>query len=201
MTDQNEEHRVAMAKQQQKQREIIKSKKKSNKGLLLVNTGDGKGKSTAGFGTVLRALGCEWKVGIVLYVKGKWKTGEREFFNRFSDLVDLRVMGEGFTWDTQDREQDIRAARKAWAVSCDMMQSGKYQLVLLDELNIVLRSGYLPLEEVLEGLAARHVDTHVIVTGRNAPDGLMEAADMVTEMKKIKHPFDAGIKAIQGIDF
>lgn len=201
MTDQNEEHRIAMQQRQAEQREIIKSKKKGTRGQLLVNTGDGKGKSTAGFGTVLRALGCDWKVAIVLFVKGKWKTGEREFFNRFPDLVDLRVMGEGFTWDTQDREQDIRAARAAWEVSCEMMQSGKYQLVLLDELNIVLRSGYLPLEDVLAGLAARHVDTHVIVTGRNAPTELMDMADMVTEMKKIKHPFDVGVKATQGIDF
>lgn len=201
MTDQNEEHRAEMQKRQAEQRDIIKSKKKGERGMLMVNTGDGKGKSTAGFGTVLRALGSDWKVGIVQFIKGKWKTGEKEFFKRFPDLVDLRVMGEGFTWDTQDREQDMRAARAAWEVSCDMMQSGKYQLVLLDELNIVLRSEYLPLEEVLAGLAARHTDTHVIVTGRTAPAALIEAADLVTEMKKIKHPFDAGIKATQGIEF
>lgn len=200
-TDINAAHKVKMQQQQSKQREIVKSKKKADHSLLLVNTGDGKGKSTAAFGTVLRALGLNWKVAIVQYIKGTWKTGEKEFFNRFSDLVDLRAMGEGFTWDTQDREQDITAARAAWEVSCEMMQSGAYQLVVLDELNIVLRNDYLPVSEVIEQVNKRHKNTHVIITGRNAPDALMEAADLVTEMKKIKHPFDAGIKAVQGLDF
>ncbi len=197
----NAAHKAAMQEQQARQREIVKSKKKADHSLLLVNTGDGKGKSTAAFGTVLRALGVGWKVGIVQYIKGTWKTGEKEFFNRFSDLVDLRAMGEGFTWNTQDRERDIQAARAAWDVSCRMMTSGDYQLVLLDELNIVLRNDYLPLDKVIEKIAGRHKDTHVIVTGRNAPQELMDSADLVTEMKKVKHPFDAGVKAIRGLDF
>lgn len=197
----NEAHKAAMKEQQVKQREIIKSKRKTDHSLLLINTGDGKGKSTAAFGTVIRALGVGWKVGIIQFIKGTWKTGEKDFFNRFSDLVDLRAMGEGFTWDTQDRERDIKAAHAAWDVSCDMMTSGNYQLVVLDELNIVLRNDYLPVAEVVEKISARHKDTHVIVTGRNAPAELIESADLVTEMKKVKHPFDAGIRAIQGLDF
>ncbi|WP_417623307.1 cob(I)yrinic acid a,c-diamide adenosyltransferase [Paremcibacter congregatus] len=199
--DINAAHTKAMKEQQAKQREIVKSKKKADHSLLLVNTGDGKGKSTAAFGTVIRALGVGWNVGIVQYIKGTWKTGEKEFFKRFDDLVTLRAMGEGFTWNTQDRERDIKAARAAWDLSCEMMQSGAYQLVLLDELNIVLRNGYLPVEEVIEQVGKRHKDTHVIITGRNAPDALIEVADLVTEMKKVKHPFDAGIKAVQGLDF
>ena len=199
--EKNAIHKAAMKEQQAKQRDIIKTKKKADHSLLLINTGDGKGKSTAAFGTIIRALGVGWKVGIIQFIKGTWKTGEKEFFNRFSDLVDLRAMGEGFTWDTQDRERDINAARAAWEVSCDMMSSGTYQLVLLDELNIVLRNDYLPLAEVIEKISTRHKNTHVIVTGRNAPAELIEIADLVTEMKKIKHPFDAGIKAVQGLDF
>ena len=201
MTDQNKIHKEQMKKRQAEQRVLIKSKKKSTHSLLLVNTGDGKGKSTAAFGTVIRALGCSWKVGIVLYVKGTWKTGEKEFFSRFPDLLDLHVMGDGFTWETQDREQDIASARKAWEVSLKMIQSGDYDLIVLDELNIVLRNETLPQDEILAGLAARHKRTHVIVTGRSASNALIKQADLVTEMVKIKHPFDSGIKAIQGLDF
>ena len=203
MTDQdiNTAHKEKMEKVQAEHRAKMREKKKTERGLLLVNTGDGKGKSTAAFGTVLRALGWDWNVGIVQYIKGTWKTGEKEFFKKFPDLVDMRVMGEGFTWETQDREKDIAAAKAAWEVSKEMLASGKYQLILLDELNIVLRSGYLEVDEVLEGLNARHIDTHVIVTGRNAPQKLLESADLVTEMTKIKHPFDVGIKAARGVDF
>jgi cob(I)alamin adenosyltransferase len=194
-------HKEAMQAQQAEQRAKIKARKKADRGLLLVNTGNGKGKSTAGFGTVLRALGWGHKVAIVQYVKGTWRTGEKEFFKRFPDLVDLHVMGDGFTWDTQDREQDIRSAEAAWAKSRELMESGAYDLVMLDELNIVLRNKYLPVEDVLAGVTARDKRTSVIITGRNAPQALMDAADLVTEMAQIKHPFDAGIKAKQGLDF
>ena len=134
-------------------------------------------------------------------IKGTWKTGEKEFFARFADLVTFRRMGEGFTWDTQDRDRDIAAARAAWQVSCEMLTSGDYDLVILDELNIVLRYEYLSVDEVLAGLTARDPRTTVVVTGRDAPPALLEVADLVTEMTNVKHPFDAGIKAARGFDF
>ncbi len=171
------------------------------KGLLLVHTGKGKGKSTAAWGLVVRALGHGRRVGIVQFVKGRRQTGERAFFARFPELVELRVMGEGFTWETQDRDRDIRAARAALAEARRMLTAPDFHLVVLDELNIVLRYGYLPLEEVLAVLAARRPDLHVVVTGRNAPPGLVEAADLVTEMVEVKHPFRAGIGAQLGIEY
>jgi cob(I)alamin adenosyltransferase len=210
MTDKNETaisiedaeaHKEKMKAQQGEHRAKMREKEKAERGLLLVHTGDGKGKSTAAFGTIIRALGWGWNVGIVQYIKGTWKTGEKEFFKRFDDLVTMKTMGDGFTWDTQDKEQDVASARKAWIESKAMMSSGDYGLVVLDELNIVLRNKYLSVEEVLDGLADRHVDTDVIVTGRTAPQALMDAADLVTEMTMIKHPFEAGIKAKQGIDY
>lgn len=197
----NSAHKEAMQQQQAEHRAKMKTKKKADRGLLLVNTGDGKGKSTAGFGTVIRALGWGHKVAIVQYVKGTWKTGEKEFFKRFPDLVDMHVMGDGFTWDTQDKEQDIQSARAAWEKSRELMESGDYDLVMLDELNIVLRNKYLPVEEVLDGVDARAQKTSVIITGRTAPQALMDAADLVTEMAQIKHPFENGIKAKRGLDY
>lgn len=199
--DINHEHTAAMKERQAEHRATIKAKMKSDRGLLSVNTGDGKGKTTAAFGTVLRSLGWGHSVGIVQYIKGKWKSGEGLFFKEMSDLVRFEVMGEGFTWDTQDREKDIAAATKAWEVSCEMMSSGDYDLVVLDELNIVLNKEYLDTALVIEGLTNRHQRTSVIVTGRNAPTELIEVADLVTEMTKIKHPFEAGIKAVRGLDF
>jgi len=171
------------------------------KGLLVVHTGRGKGKSTAAWGLVLRTLGHGRRVGIVQFVKGRRETGERRFFERFPELVEIRVMGEGFTWETQDRERDIRAARAALAEARRMLAAPDFHLVVLDELNIVLRYGYLPVEEVLEVLAGRRPDLHVVVTGRNAPEALIEAADLVTEMVEVKHPFRAGIKAQLGIEY
>jgi cob(I)alamin adenosyltransferase len=199
--DINQSHNEAMKERQAEHRATMKTKSKTDHGLLVVNTGDGKGKSTAAFGTLVRALGWGHTVGIVQYVKGNWKTGEKEFFRKMGDLVRYEVMGEGFTWETQDRERDIAAAKKAWEVSLEMMRSGDYDLIMLDELNIVLRHEYLDAADVVEGLQSRSKRTHVIVTGRDAPDVLIEAADLVTEMKKVKHPFDAGIKAARGLDF
>jgi cob(I)alamin adenosyltransferase len=171
------------------------------KGLLMVHTGTGKGKSTAAFGLVLRCLGHGFPVAIVQFVKGKWQTGERAALDRFADLVSIRSMGEGFTWETQDRARDIAAARAAWAAAEAALADPRNRLVLLDELNIVLRYDYLPVAEVVAALSRRRPDLHVVVTGRNAKPELIEAADLVTEMTLVKHPFRAGVKAQQGIEF
>lgn len=200
-TDENAEHAEAMKAVQAKHRAKMKEKKKSDRGLLLVHTGNGKGKSTSAFGTILRALGWGHKVALVQFIKGTWKTGEKQFFAKYPDLITQFVMGQGFTWDTQDREQDMIAARGAWGKACELMNSGDYDLVVLDELNIALRYEYLPASEVVEGALARHSRTSVIITGRDAPQELMDAADLVTEMAEIKHPFQAGIKAKQGVDY
>ena len=182
-------------------RERMLATKTIEKGLLIVHTGKGKGKSTAAFGLAARAVGNGMKVGVVQFVKGKWATGERVVLERFPDLVTVRVMGEGFTWDTQDRQRDIAAAKKAWESAREFLADPSYGLVVLDELNIVLRYDYLNLDEVLSGLAARDPGQHVVVTGRNAKPALIELADLVTEMIEIKHPFRAGVKAQVGIEF
>ncbi|MFX4222693.1 MAG: cob(I)yrinic acid a,c-diamide adenosyltransferase [Thalassobaculum sp.] len=197
----SEAHRAEMKRIQAEHRARMKTMQNAERGLLAVHTGDGKGKSTAAFGTIVRALGWGRSVGVVQFIKGTWKTGENEFFQRFSDLLTFRRMGDGFTWDTQDRDQDIRAARAAWDIGQEMFTGGEYDLVVLDELNIALRYDYLPVEEVVEALAGRNPCTTVIVTGRDAPAALIELADLVTEMTKVKHPFDAGIKAARGFDF
>ena len=183
------------------EREATMAEKSEGHGLLMVHTGDGKGKSTAGFGMVARALGWGLKVGVVQYIKGKWITGERQFFRRFPDQVRYEVMGEGFTWDVADRARDVAAARAAWAKSLEMIADPDLHLVLLDELNIALRYDYLDAAEVLAGLQARPAGKHVCVTGRNAPPELLAAADLVTEFTAVRHPFDAGFKAQRGIDF
>jgi cob(I)alamin adenosyltransferase len=175
--------------------------KTEERGLLIVHTGKGKGKSTAAFGMVFRAIGHGYKIGIVQFVKGAWGTGERDVLENYADQVTIKAMGEGFTWDTQDRQRDIAAARAAWEMAKEMIADESYKMVLLDELNIVLRYEYLPLEEVLEVLKAKPRDTHVIVTGRNAREELIEIADLVTEMTEIKHPFRSGVKAQPGIEF
>jgi cob(I)alamin adenosyltransferase len=182
-------------------RERMLANKTEERGLLIVHTGKGKGKSTAAFGLVLRCLGHGMRVGIVQFVKGVWTTGERLALERFGDLVTCRAMGEGFTWDTQDRARDIAAARKAWETAKEMIDDPSYRLVVLDELNIVLRYDYLPLGEVVATLKAKPHGLHIIVTGRNARPDLIEAADLVTEMSLVKHPFRSGVKAQIGIEF
>jgi cob(I)alamin adenosyltransferase len=182
-------------------RDKILATKTIEKGLLIVHTGKGKGKSTAAFGMIFRALGHGMPVAIIQFVKGKWQTGERVALEKFGDLVSINTMGEGFTWDTQDRQRDIAAARGAWERAKALISAGKHKIVLLDELNIVLRYDYLPLAEVVAFLRDKPADVHVIVTGRNAADELIEAADLVTEMEVIKHPFRAGVKAQKGIEF
>jgi cob(I)alamin adenosyltransferase len=167
----------------------------------MVHTGKGKGKTTAAMGLAMRCIGHGFKVGIVQFVKGAWATGERDILARFPDLCVMKAMGEGFTWDTQDRQRDIAAARQAWETAKQMLDDPSYRMVILDELNIVLRYGYLEIDEVLPVLAARRPDLHVVVTGRNAKDELIEAADLVTEMTMVKHPFRSGVKAQAGVEF
>jgi cob(I)alamin adenosyltransferase len=193
-------HREKMAKVKAAKDRIYASKTKE-KGLLIVHTGTGKGKSTAAWGLVMRTLGHGLKVGVVQFVKGRRDTGERHILARFPELVTLEVMGEGFTWETQDRARDIEAARAAWTEALRMLQDPELHLVVLDELNIVLRKDYLPIDEVVAGLQAKRPDLHVVVTGRNAKPELIEAADLVTEMTLVKHPFRAGVKGQLGIEF
>jgi cob(I)alamin adenosyltransferase len=198
--DRNAEHARAM-KALKAERDAMMAEKREGEGLLMVHTGDGKGKSTAAFGMVARALGWGYKVGVVQYIKGKWITGERQFFKRFPEQVRYAVMGEGFTWDVADRVRDIAAARAAWTTSLEMIADPELHLVVLDELNIALRYDYLPLDEVVAALKARPADKHVCVTGRDAPQALLDAADLVTEFNAVRHPFDAGFKAQRGVDF
>ncbi len=195
------------ARKRKAARNKILATKTVEKGLLIVHTGKGKGKSTAAFGLAVRALGNGMRVGVVQYVKGKWETGERHVLEKFPDQVEIRTMGEGFTWDTQDRARDIRAAQAAWQASKEMIEAcrrenPKYDMVILDELNIVLRYDYLPLDAVIEVLKNRPEDLHIVVTGRNAKDALIEIADLVTEMTQVKHPFrEQNVKAQKGIEF
>ena len=197
----NRKHREKMAKRKAVQDAEVASKTITSKGLLIVNTGPGKGKSTAAFGLVLRALGHGHHVGVVQFIKGAWNTGEKRALERFSDLLSWHSMGEGFTWETQDRERDIAAAKRAWDQVLEFMNNPKIKLVLLDELNIALRYDYLPLSEVVDVLSNRRPDLHIIVTGRNAKPEMIEAADLVTEMGMVKHHFSAGVKAQKGIEF
>ncbi len=197
----NRKHREKMAKRKAVQDAEVASKTITSKGLLIVNTGPGKGKSTAAFGLVLRALGHGHHVGVVQFIKGAWNTGEKRALERFSDLLSWHSMGEGFTWETQDRERDIAAAKRAWDQVLEFMNDPKIKLVLLDELNIALRYDYLPLLEVVDVLSNRRSDLHIIVTGRNAKPEMIEAADLVTEMGMVKHHFSAGVKAQEGIEF
>ena len=171
------------------------------KGLLIVNTGPGKGKSTAAFGLMLRALGHGWRVGVVQFIKGAWETGERKALSAFGDQIIWHSMGEGFTWETQDKARDIAAAERAFAKVKELMADPTIRLIVLDELNIALRYDYLPLAEVVATLAARRPDLHIVVTGRNAKPELIAAADLVTEMTLVKHHFTAGVKAQEGIEF
>jgi cob(I)alamin adenosyltransferase len=194
-------HRAKMAKRKAVQDAEVASKTITEKGLLIVNTGPGKGKSTAAFGLVMRALGHGWRVGVVQFIKGAWSTGERKALERFDDLISWKSMGEGFTWETQDRARDVAAAGRAWDAARDMLADPGMRLVVLDEINIALRYDYLDLAEVVATLKARRPDLHVVVTGRNAKPEMIEAADLVTEMTLVKHHFAAGVKAQEGIEF
>jgi len=182
-------------------RDRMMSSKTQEKGLIIVHTGKGKGKSTAAFGMVLRCLGHGKKVGVVQYIKGKWDTGERSILEKFPDLIEIKALGEGFTWETQDRARDIAFARAAWDESKRMMNDESFDFVLMDEINIALRYDYLPIEEVIDFLKGKRADLHVVLTGRNAKDELIAIADLVTEMEMVKHPFRDGVKAQAGVEF
>ncbi|MHC3127657.1 cobinamide adenolsyltransferase [Brevundimonas sp. GN22] len=193
-------HKKKMQKIQAVKVQIL-STKTVEKGLIIVHTGAGKGKSTAALGMALRMMGHGMKVSIIQFIKGAMDTGEQAIFDAFPDLVEMRPMGEGFTWDTQDRQRDIEKVREAWEACKARIMDPDWKMVICDELNIAIRYDYLPVDEVLEVLAQKPDDTHVIITGRNAHVRLIEAADLVTEMSLVKHPFRAGVKAQAGIEF
>lgn len=194
------EHTEKMKKIQAAQARKLATKT-VEKGLVIVHTGNGKGKTSAALGMAVRAMGHGMKVGVVQFVKGAMATGEKAVFDRFPGIIEFKPMGEGFTWDTQDRTRDIAVARTAWDEVKRMIADPSYGMVIADELNIVLRYDYLPVEEVLDALAAKPEMTHVVITGRNAPQPLIDAADLVTEMTLVKHPFRNGVKAQAGIEF
>ncbi|MEH6565327.1 MAG: cob(I)yrinic acid a,c-diamide adenosyltransferase [Halopseudomonas sp.] len=196
----DERHRQRM----QRKKAVVDEKiavAQHERGVLLVLTGNGKGKSSSGFGMAARALGHGMRIGIVQFIKGAKSTGEENFFRRFPDEVRYHVMGAGFTWETQDRQDDMAKAQAAWAVAVELMRDPQVALVLLDELNIALKYGYLQLDQVIADIQARPAEQHVVVTGRGAPAALLEVADTVTEMGVVKHAFKAGIKAQKGIEF
>jgi cob(I)alamin adenosyltransferase len=196
-----ERHRAKMANRKARQDEEVAAKAVDEKGLIIVHTGAGKGKSTAAFGLALRMLGRGKRVGVVQFIKGAWHSAERDALAKFCDQVEWHSMGEGFTWETQDLERDIAAVERAWGKAQELMADPTFGLVILDEINIALRYGYLDLDTVVAALKARRPDLHVVVTGRNAKPALIEAADLVTEMTLVKHHFAAGVKAQAGIEF
>jgi len=194
-------HKQKMQEQQAKHRARVREASDPERALVLLHTGDGKGKSSSAFGVIVRALGWGKRVGVVQFIKGNWITGERQFFEKLEDSVVWHTMGDGFTWDTQDKEQDIRAAVAAFSKAEEMMASGNFDLIVLDEINIAMRYDYLTVAAVISGLDNRADHTSVILTGRDAKPELIEYADLVSEMVEVKHPFKSGIKAQRGIDF
>ena len=199
--EEQERHRAKMANRKAAQDAEVAAKTIPEKGLLIVHTGTGKGKSTAAFGLALRMLGHGHRVGVVQFIKGAWHTAERDAFAAFGERVSWHTMGEGFTWETQDLKRDIAAAERAWAKATELMADPTFSLLILDELNIALRYDYLDLSAVVAALSGRRSDLHVVVTGRNAKPELIAAADLVTEMTLVKHHFAAGVKAQAGIEF
>jgi cob(I)alamin adenosyltransferase len=199
LTEEQYQRKMQRRKQVQEQR-VAKAVRE--KGLVIVNTGNGKGKTTAALGMVLRALGHGYRVAIVQFIKGAWEPAEKAVFSRWADQLEFYAMGEGFTWETQDRERDIQKASEAWQTALTFIRNPDFRLVLLDEVNVALKLGYLSIEEVLAGLKQKPTDSHVILTGRGAPPALVERADLVTEMTLIKHPFrEQGVKAQPGIEY
>jgi len=203
MTETPEDYARHNARMQRVQaaRERMQARRTLERGLLIVHTGNGKGKSSSAFGMAIRSLGWGIKVGIVQYVKGAWETGEKNFFQANPDLLTFEVMGEGFTWDTQDRARDIEAARAAWERSKELILDPQYDFIILDELNIVLRQDTLPIDEIVAFLKTRPLTKHICITGRNAKPELIELADLVTEFEEVKHPFKAGFKAQKGVEY
>jgi cob(I)alamin adenosyltransferase len=196
----NDLHRQRMIRQKDAF-EARKARATQEKGLIIVHTGAGKGKTTAALGLAFRALGQGMKVGIVQFIKGALTTGEAALAAKLTPALEMHTLGDGFTWNTQDRDKDIASARKAWDQARTLMRDNSFDLVILDELNVVIKHDYLPLEEVLQELRHKRLMLHVVVTGRNARDELLDLADLVTEMKLIKHPYRAGVKAQKGVEF
>ena len=197
----NEQHKQKMQRRKEVQDRRL-AEKKAEKGLIIVNTGNGKGKTTAALGMVIRSLGHGYKVAIVQFIKGGWEPAEKAVLEQWSNQLNFHAMGEGFTWETQDRERDIEKATAAWSQALEYILNPEYRLVLLDEVNIALKLGYLDVNTVIEGLKQKPPTSHVILTGRSAPSELIAIADLVTEMSLIKHPFrEQGIKAQPGIEF
>ncbi|NER32612.1 MAG: cob(I)yrinic acid a,c-diamide adenosyltransferase [Oscillatoria sp. SIO1A7] len=196
-----EQYRLKMQRRKEVQDQRL-AKASKEKGLIIVNTGNGKGKTTAALGMVLRSLGHGYRVAIVQFIKGAWEPAEKEVLSRWETQLEFRAMGEGFTWETQDRQRDTEKAHEAWSVALSFLGNPEFKLVLLDEINVAIKLGYLSVEEVLAGLEQKPADSHIILTGRGAPAALIERADLVTEMKLIKHPLrEQQIKAQAGIEF
>jgi cob(I)alamin adenosyltransferase len=198
--DDDAHHKAKMANRKAAQDAKVGAKT-VEKGLLIVHTGKGKGKSTAAFGLMLRAIGRGFRCGVVQFGKGAWQSGERTAVERFGDQVEWHTLGEGFTWETQDRARDVEAAERAWTKTGELMANPAIRLIVLDELNIALRYDHLDIGKVVTALQARRSDLHIVVTGRNAKPEMIEAADLVTEMTPVKHHFAAGVKAQEGIEF
>jgi cob(I)alamin adenosyltransferase len=198
--DRDEKHKERMARLKEAQDARL-AKATQEKGLIVVNTGNGKGKSSAAFGVAARALGHGMRVGIIQFIKGAIATGEAAFFEKLGPQVTMKTLGEGFTWETQDRQRDIDTARRGWEEAVAMIRDPSYDLVILDELNIVIRYEYVPLDEILEELSKKREMLHVVITGRSARPELIEMADLVTEMQLVKHPFRSGVKPQKGIEF
>jgi cob(I)alamin adenosyltransferase len=197
----SEQHRLKMQRRKEVQEQRV-AKASQTKGLIIVHTGNGKGKTTAALGMVMRSLGHGYRVAIVQFIKGAWEPAEKAVFSRWSDQLEFHAMGEGFTWETQNRDRDIAKAQQAWEMALSFIRNTEYKLVLLDEINVVIKLGYLSVETVLAGLAEKPEDTHIILTGRGAPGALIERADLVTEMTLVKHPFrEQGVKAQPGIEY
>lgn len=196
-----EQYRRKMQRRKEVQEQRL-AERNREKGLIIVHTGDGKGKTTAALGMVMRSLGHGYQVAIIQFLKGAWEPAEKAVLERWADQLTYRALGEGFTWETQDREKDTQKAQDAWAVALTYLRNPAYKTILLDEVNIALKHGFLGIDQVLAGLAEKPADTHVILTGRGAPGALIERADLVTEMKMVKHPFrEQGVKAQPGIEF
>lgn len=196
-----EQYQRKMQRRKEVQEQRV-SKASKEKGLIIVNTGNGKGKTTAALGVVLRCLGHGYRVAIVQFIKGAWEPAEKAVFSKWEDQIEFRAMGEGFTWETQDRDRDLQKASEAWDLALSFIRNPEFKLVLLDEVNVALKLGYLSVEKILAGLEEKPEDSHVILTGRGAPDALIKKADLVTEMTLIKHPFrEQGVKAQPGIEY
>ncbi|EAW34234.1 cob(I)yrinic acid a,c-diamide adenosyltransferase [Lyngbya sp. PCC 8106] len=197
----SEQHRLKMQRRKEVQEQRV-AKASQTKGLIIVHTGNGKGKTTAALGMVMRSLGHGYRVAIVQFIKGAWEPAEKAVFSHWLDQLEFHAMGEGFTWETQNRDRDIEKAQQAWEMALSFIRNPEYKLVLLDEINVVIKLGYLSVETVLAGLAEKPEDTHIILTGRGAPQALIERADLVTEMTLVKHPFrEQGVKAQPGIEY